>query len=122
MGQRRPRQRGEQFLRQWRLLRVLEGARRGLAVAEIKRAIEEPVDLICQMDADLSHDPRQLPSLVAATERLRLKVEQTMSFTISGGVACAEKNDTPDALFHRADGTPQRRKINSSGQDPVNAD
>ena len=42
MAQRRPPQRGEQFLRQWRLLRVLENARRGLAVAEIKRAIEEP--------------------------------------------------------------------------------
>ena len=33
----------------------------------LKRAIEEPVDLICQMDADLSHDPAQLPSLIAAT-------------------------------------------------------
>ena len=27
------------------------------------------VDVICQMDADLSHDPRHLPSLIAATER-----------------------------------------------------
>ena len=35
----------------------------------LKRAIEEPVDLICQMDADLSHDPAQLPSLIAATSR-----------------------------------------------------
>ncbi len=33
----------------------------------IRKAIHEPVDVICQMDADLSHDPRQLPSLVAAT-------------------------------------------------------
>jgi dolichol-phosphate mannosyltransferase len=32
----------------------------------IKRAIREPVDLICQMDADLSHDPRHLPALMAA--------------------------------------------------------
>ena len=32
----------------------------------LKRAIEEPVDLICQMDADLSHDPAQLPTLIAA--------------------------------------------------------
>lgn len=32
----------------------------------IRRAIREPVDVLCQMDADLSHDPRQLPSLVAA--------------------------------------------------------
>jgi dolichol-phosphate mannosyltransferase len=33
----------------------------------LKRAIREPVDVLCQMDADLSHDPAQLPSLVAAT-------------------------------------------------------
>jgi dolichol-phosphate mannosyltransferase len=26
------------------------------------------VDVICQMDADLSHDPRRLPALIAATE------------------------------------------------------
>jgi dolichol-phosphate mannosyltransferase len=32
----------------------------------IKWAIREPVDLICQMDADLSHDPTQLPALIAA--------------------------------------------------------
>ena len=33
----------------------------------IHRAVTEPVDVLCQMDADLSHDPQQLPSLVAAT-------------------------------------------------------
>jgi dolichol-phosphate mannosyltransferase len=32
----------------------------------MKQAITEPVDLICQMDADLSHDPAQLPALIAA--------------------------------------------------------
>jgi dolichol-phosphate mannosyltransferase len=32
----------------------------------IKRAIAEPVDAICQMDADFSHDPARLPDLVAA--------------------------------------------------------
>jgi dolichol-phosphate mannosyltransferase len=30
------------------------------------RALQENVDLICQMDADLSHDPAQLPQLLAA--------------------------------------------------------
>ena len=35
----------------------------------LKRAVEEPVDLICQMDADLSHDPVQLPTLIAAAAR-----------------------------------------------------
>ena len=29
-------------------------------------AFSEPVDVICQMDADLSHDPRHLPALIAA--------------------------------------------------------
>jgi dolichol-phosphate mannosyltransferase len=45
--------------------------RRGLGrsyIDGITRAIHEPVDVICQMDADLSHDPRQLPALIAATE------------------------------------------------------
>jgi dolichol-phosphate mannosyltransferase len=33
----------------------------------LKLAIREPVDVICQMDADLSHDPAQLPRLIAGT-------------------------------------------------------
>jgi dolichol-phosphate mannosyltransferase len=33
----------------------------------IRRAIAAPVDVIGQMDADLSHDPAQLPRLIAAT-------------------------------------------------------
>ncbi|MGE5245246.1 MAG: polyprenol monophosphomannose synthase [Betaproteobacteria bacterium] len=33
----------------------------------IARALGGPADVICQMDADLSHDPRHLPDLVAAT-------------------------------------------------------
>ncbi len=33
----------------------------------LKQAVTEPVDVICQMDADLSHDPRHLPALIAAT-------------------------------------------------------
>jgi glycosyltransferase involved in cell wall biosynthesis len=32
----------------------------------MKRALAEPVDVLCQMDADLSHDPKQLPELIAA--------------------------------------------------------
>lgn len=34
----------------------------------MKRALTEPVDVICQMDADLSHDPAQLPNLLASTQ------------------------------------------------------
>jgi len=43
--------------------------RRGLGrsyIDGIRLAISRPVDVICQMDADLSHDPRQLPALIAA--------------------------------------------------------
>lgn len=46
--------------------------RRGLGrsyIDGISLAIREPVDVICQMDADLSHDPRHLPDLIAATAR-----------------------------------------------------
>ena len=49
-------------------IRVLHRtANRGLGrsyIDGIKLAINEPVDVICQMDADLSHDPAQLPRLI----------------------------------------------------------
>ena len=35
-------------------------------------ALATDADLICQMDADLSHDPKYLPDLVAATARYDL--------------------------------------------------
>ena len=35
----------------------------------LKLAIREPVDVICQMDADLSHDPAQLPRLIEGAAR-----------------------------------------------------
>jgi len=34
----------------------------------IARVVRYPIDLVCQMDADLSHDPRQLPALIAAAD------------------------------------------------------
>jgi dolichol-phosphate mannosyltransferase len=34
----------------------------------IRSALDRPVDVICQMDADLSHDPRHLRDLIAASE------------------------------------------------------
>jgi dolichol-phosphate mannosyltransferase len=43
--------------------------RRGLGrsyIDGIARSLTEPVDVICQMDADLSHDPRHLPALIDA--------------------------------------------------------
>jgi len=47
-------------------------ANRGLGrsyIDGIKLAIREPVDVICQMDADLSHDPAQLPALIEGASR-----------------------------------------------------
>jgi dolichol-phosphate mannosyltransferase len=35
----------------------------------LRLALTMPADVICQMDADLSHDPIHLPALVAASER-----------------------------------------------------
>jgi dolichol-phosphate mannosyltransferase len=35
----------------------------------ISAAIERPFEVICQMDADLSHDPKDLPSLIAAASQ-----------------------------------------------------
>ena len=45
-------------------------AQRGLGrsyIDGIAWGIRQPVDVICQMDADLSHDPGHLPALIAAT-------------------------------------------------------
>jgi dolichol-phosphate mannosyltransferase len=52
-------------------------ANRGLGrsyIDGILATIDRPVDVICQMDADLSHDPRHLPALIAATERADLVI------------------------------------------------
>ena len=47
-------------------------ANRGLGrsyIDGLKLAVREPVDVICQMDADLSHDPAQLRRLIEGTSR-----------------------------------------------------
>ena len=47
-------------------------AHRGLGrsyVDGIRWVLDRPVDVICQMDSDLSHDPRHLRDLIAATDR-----------------------------------------------------
>ena len=52
-------------------------ANRGLGrsyIDGIRSVLDRPVDLICQMDADLSHDPRHLPDLIAATARADLVI------------------------------------------------
>jgi dolichol-phosphate mannosyltransferase len=51
--------------------------RRGLGrsyVDGMKRAIELPVDVICHMDADLSHDPADLPALIAGAGRAEVVI------------------------------------------------
>ena len=35
----------------------------------MRAALNDTADVICQMDADLSHDPAQLPALIAATSQ-----------------------------------------------------
>lgn len=39
-----------------------------------RRALQEEPDVVCQMDADLSHDPKYLPDLIDATDRYDLVV------------------------------------------------
>lgn len=48
----------------------------------IRHALSPAVDVICQMDCDLSHDPTQLPSLIAATDRADVVIG---SRYVSGG-------------------------------------
>jgi dolichol-phosphate mannosyltransferase len=40
----------------------------------MNRAVQAPVDLICQMDADLSHDPADLPRLILASANADLVI------------------------------------------------
>ena len=40
----------------------------------IKQGLHQNPDIICQMDADLSHDPRHLPALLAAIDRADLVI------------------------------------------------
>jgi diguanylate cyclase (GGDEF)-like protein len=52
-----------------------------------------------------------LDGAMVLAERVRRRVEQSMSITISGGVASAKKNDTPAELFRRADIALYRAKV-----------
>jgi dolichol-phosphate mannosyltransferase len=52
-------------------------AQRGLGRSYLdgmRWALTRPIDVICQMDADLSHEPRQLPDLLAAIEHADLVI------------------------------------------------
>jgi len=50
----------------------------------ITRAIARRADLICQMDADFSHDPAQLPALLAAADRADVVIGSR--YVAGGGV------------------------------------
>jgi dolichol-phosphate mannosyltransferase len=54
-------------------VRIVERrGQRGLGrsyIEGLKLALDDPAELVCQMDADLSHDPAQLPDLLAAAAR-----------------------------------------------------
>ena len=50
----------------------------------IRHAIARRADLICQMDADFSHDPAQLPALLAAAERADVVIGSR--YVAGGGV------------------------------------
>lgn len=50
----------------------------------IAAALPRPFDVICQMDSDLSHDPAQLPALLAATEHADLVIGSR--YVAGGGV------------------------------------
>jgi len=43
-------------------------------VEGLSRAVQEDVGVVCQMDADLSHDPRHLPDLIAAAAEADLAI------------------------------------------------
>lgn len=58
--------------RRWRNVHLLSGEKRGLGAAYV-RGIEQAVhkmdaDVVVQMDADFSHDPADIPRLLAALE------------------------------------------------------
>ena len=66
---------------------VHRGGRRGLGLSYrdgFKKAIGEPVDLVCHMDADLSHDPERLPALIAAASDADLVIGSR--YVATGGV------------------------------------
>jgi dolichol-phosphate mannosyltransferase len=50
----------------------------------IERAVARRADLICQMDADFSHDPARLPALLAAAERADVVIGSR--YVAGGGV------------------------------------
>lgn len=76
---------------------------------EAARLLEQEareVDIVARYGGDefvIVMPQTDMEGAIVFAERLRRKIEQTMPFTISGGVASAEKGDTAESLFLRGD-------------------
>ena len=84
----------------------LQGDRMLHDVAKLLEQEAREVDIVARYGGDefiVVMPQTGLEGAVTTAERLRSRIEQTMSITISGGVAMAEKGDTPVALFLRVD-------------------
>ena len=83
-------------------------------VAKLLKQEAREVDLVARYGGDefiVLMPQTGLEGAIVVAERVRLKVEQTMSMTISGGVAAAKKDDTPVALLLRGDSALYSAKV-----------
>ena len=83
-------------------------------VAKLLKQEAREVDLVARYGGDefvILMPQTDLEGAIVMAERVRLKVEQTMSLTISGGVASAKKDDTPVALLLRGDSALYSAKV-----------
>jgi diguanylate cyclase (GGDEF)-like protein len=86
-------------------------------LCDLARLLEEEareVDVLARYGGDeftIVMTQTGLDGALVLAERVRRKVEQTMSVTVSGGVAAAKKSDTPAELFRRADIALYRAKV-----------
>ncbi len=92
----------------------LEGDQVLRDMAKLLKEEAREVDLVARYGGDefvILMPQTGLEGALVMAERVRLKVEQTMPITISGGVASAKKDDTPVALLERGDGALSSAKL-----------